>query len=78
MNFFKNEQKYIKIMSKRAKGIVDQFDEFIAPGESYLLVGDGDGFVTAEAKHRCGLEARGLDLKIQVPLSRKRNSAGLL
>lgn len=55
------------LSAARAVKIVDQFAAFLDPGESYLSVGDGDGYVTAEAQQRCRVGARGLDLRIDMP-----------
>ena len=57
-------EKIVAAMNNRAATIVDSFNEFIAPEECFLSVGDGDGYVTSEVQSRFGIKGRGLDLKI--------------
>jgi ubiquinone/menaquinone biosynthesis C-methylase UbiE len=63
-------EKIVEAMNNRAAIIVDSFNEFIAPGECFLSVGDGDGYVTSEVQSRCGIKGRGIDLKIDLPIPR--------
>ena len=55
------------IIASRAKKMIDQFDEFLEEGESFLSVGDADGAVSLEIQRRCGLTGRGLDVDIGMP-----------
>ena len=50
----------------RANKMINQFEEFLEEGESFLSVGDADGAVSLQMQHRCGLIGRGLDVDIGI------------
>lgn len=56
------------IIKKRAKIIIDQFDDYIEPKTTYLSVGDGDGHVTAYLQDRCDVKGRGVDVDVTMPI----------
>lgn len=61
-----------KFLLKRASRIVESYAHFLCPGESWLSVGDGDGYVSLHTQRLCGVEPRGLDVDIDWP---NRNEA---
>jgi SAM-dependent methyltransferase len=56
-----------RILVERADRIVDTYAHFLVPGDSWLSVGDGDGYVSLQTQRRCGVRARGLDVAIDWP-----------